>query len=277
MKSVFLIGIILTACGIQTVHTYPAIPGPQGPQGLPGINAQNCTVSKTGDVATISCPDGTSTTITDGSDGSNGAQGVAGTNGTNGSNGTDGANGADGTNGTNGSNGLSAAFGETPANAATCPNGGTVITMGLDANGDGILEASEVTQSAILCNGINGNNGEAGLNGTNGSNGGTVTFNLVQAIEPCGAASSPWKEVLLGLQGGQILSDFSETSSGQNTRLSFIPNGSYIDTDESGCDFTVSGDGVTNSQISWGAGSNAYSTWPAGGFDWTMATGWVAQ
>ena len=73
------------------------------------------------------------------------------------------------------------------------------------------------------------------------------------------------------------MSDFSETASGQNTRLAFIPNGTYQDTDESGCQFTVAGDNLTYSSISWGAGSNSYSTWPAGGFNWTAATGWVAQ
>lgn len=182
----------------------------------------------------------------------------------NGANGNDGTNG---TNGTDGSDGTSTTFSIVADSGANCTNGGFDLT----------LTDGSHSQTEYVCNGVNGSNGQAGLNGTNGSNGGTVTFNLVQVVEPCGAASSPWKEVLLGLQGGQILADFSETSGGQNTRLSFIPNGSYGDTDESGCSFTVSGDGVTNSQITWGAGSNSYSTWSAGGFDWTAATGWVAQ
>jgi hypothetical protein len=182
-------------------------------------------------------------------------------------NGINGSNGSNGTNGTNGTDGTNTTFNIVPDNGTNCTNGGFDLT----------LTDSTQSQTTYICNGVNGSNGVAGLDGTNGSNGGTVTLNLVQVIEPCGAASSPWKEVLLGLQGGQILSDFSETTGGQDTRLSFIPNGSYQDTDESGCTFTVTGDGLTNSQISWSAGSNQYSTWSAGGFDWTANTGWVAQ
>lgn len=230
----------------------------------------NCNVTQSTSGAVVTCPDGSSVSL------ANGVDGVQGQTGSQGITGQTGSNGTNGTNGTNGSNGHSSAFGQVAADSATCSNGGTIITMGLDVNDDTILEASEVTQTATLCNGTNAT-GQAGIDGTNGSNGGTITFDLVQAIEPCGAASSPWKETLLGLEGGQLLSDFSETASGQNTRLSFIPNGSYVDTDSSGCNFTVSGDGSTNSQISWGAGSNAYSTWPSGGFNWTAATGWVKQ
>lgn len=258
---------------------------------------------------------GTNGAVGAGSTGATGAQGVQGVSGTNGSNGTNGAQGygagitttqlsvdnsncpaggielvnfqdlnnsgiqipsdpilgltyvCNGIDGTNGSNGTSTSFSIVADNGVNCTNGGYDVTF-TDASG---------SQTEYLCNGANGSNGQAGLDGTNGSNGGTVTFDLVQAIEPCGAASSPWKEVLLGLQGGQILSAFSETESGQDTRLSFIPNGTYEDTDESGCNFTVAGDGATWSSISWAAGTNQYSTWPAGGFDWAANTGWIAQ
>ena len=79
----------------------------------------------------------------------------------------------------------------------------------------------------------------------------------------------------MGLQGGRVPGNFSESASGTNTRFAFIPNGSYVDTDESGCNFTVTGDGSTTSTISWSAGSNSYATWSADGYSWTPATGWV--
>lgn len=203
---------------------------------------------------------------TNGTNGSNGSNGADGSNGTNGTNGTNGSNGS---NGTNGVDGISTTFSIVPDSGVNCTNGGFDITF----------TAGATTSTQYVCNGtngLNGNSGQAGTNGSNGSNGGTVTFNMVQAIMPCGFSSSPWKEVILGLQGGQLLSSFSETMGGQNTRLSFIPNGSYIDTDSSGCNFSVSGDGSTTSQISWGSGSNAYSSWSAGGYSWTPAAGWVS-
>jgi len=195
--------------------------------------------------------------------------GSNGSNGSNGTNGSNGSNGSNGTNGTNGTNGVSTTFSIVTDNGTHCTNGGFDLT----------LTDSTHSETDYVCNGnngANGQNGQAGTNGTNGSSGGTVSFSLVQAIEPCGANSSPWKETLLGLQGGQILASFSETVSGQNTRFAFIPNGSYIDTDSSGCNFSVTGDGTTWSQINWGSGSNVYSTWVAGGYHWTSATGWVA-
>lgn len=203
-----------------------------------------------------------------------GCSGADGTNGTNGTNGSNGANGAQGY-------GAGLTVTQLAVGNPNCPAGGVSLVNFQDLNNSGVqIPADPILGLSYVCNGTNGTNGtngQAGLNGTNGTNGGTVTFNLVQVIEPCGAASSPWKEVLLGLQGGQILSDFSETSSGQNTRLSFVPNGSYVDTDESGCNFTVSGDGSTWSEISWAAGSNSYSSWPANDFYWTAANGWVEQ
>ena len=41
----------------------------------------------------------------------------------------------------------------TTATAAACPNGGVTIASGLDTNGNGVLDASEVTDSQNVCNG----------------------------------------------------------------------------------------------------------------------------
>jgi hypothetical protein len=64
-----------------------------------------------------------------------------------------GAMGAAGTNGTNGLNALIKTT--TEAAGANCANGGTKIETGLDANGNGVLDAGEVnaSQTKYVCNG----------------------------------------------------------------------------------------------------------------------------
>ncbi len=66
-------------------------------------------------------------------------------------------NGSNGTNGTNGANGLNTlmATAAEPADA-NCLAGGLKITSGLDTNGDGILQPSEVTSTSYVCNGLEG-------------------------------------------------------------------------------------------------------------------------
>lgn len=73
-----------------------------------------------------------------------------GADGMNGRDGTDGVDGTDGTNGSNGLNSLIATVIEQPG--ANCTNGGYRLDVGLDANGNGELEASEVESSEYLCN-----------------------------------------------------------------------------------------------------------------------------
>lgn len=68
--------------------------------------------------------------------------------------GQDGADGTDGTDGTDGADGddappLLATTGD--ANAATCPNGGSVVSFGQDQDGDGSLDSEEVSASTTIC------------------------------------------------------------------------------------------------------------------------------
>ncbi len=84
--------------------------------------------------------------------------------GTQGRNGTDGTDGTDGTNGTNGKNSL-IDFVTEPA-GTNCANGGYKVLSGIDQNGNGVLDASEVQVTKYLCNGTNGNGGTGG-NGKN--------------------------------------------------------------------------------------------------------------
>ncbi|WP_339064950.1 esterase-like activity of phytase family protein [Teredinibacter turnerae] len=88
-----------------------------------------------------------------GDDGKDGVDGTNGVNGTNGTNGTDGTNGTNGTNGSNGTNGLNSlvAFTNLSAGDDMCFKGGVRIDGGLDANGDGMLAASEITDTSYNC------------------------------------------------------------------------------------------------------------------------------
>ncbi len=75
-----------------------------------------------------------------------------------------GANGTNGTDGTNGTNGLTALVSITSEPSGTnCSSGGQKISVGLDSNGNGILDASEVTSTNYVCNGTNSTNGFTSL------------------------------------------------------------------------------------------------------------------
>lgn len=144
-------------------------------------------------------------------------------------------NGTPGPQGQPGQNGTSSSISVSPASPTECPNGGQDIVV---TNG-GVVSAPYT-----VCNGVN-------------------PVSPVQLIAPCTMASSPWKEELVCLSNGEVLADFSDDASGLNTRLSLIPTGSYIDTDDSGCQFNVSIDNSGNTTVSWNAGSNQYATWVA--------------
>lgn len=240
----------------------------------------NCSVIKTDTGATISCPDGSTATVTNG-------QSIKGDTGSAGSQGVDGQNGQ------NGTNGQSCEVINTPVGATImCEDSSASVTNG--TNGQS-CEVEQVSDGAeIVCangevtvlNGENGAQGQQGVSGTSCSvaqvsNGAMITCGSSQAvvlngvdgkngvdsvtslIAPCGLASSPWKEELMCLNDGVVLASFSDNASGLNTRFSIIPTGSYIDTDNSGCNFSVNVAANGTSTVSWGAGSNSYSTWQA--------------
>lgn len=73
MKLKLLVGtlLLLAACGSTPEKGDPGVNGSNGKDGSNGLNGQDghsCSVSKSGAVTTITCPDGTTSTITDGSD-----------------------------------------------------------------------------------------------------------------------------------------------------------------------------------------------------------------
>lgn len=75
--------------------------------------------------------------------------------------------------------GASALGTKTAADAATCPNGGSVLKFGVDRNFDGVLQDGEIDVTQVVCNGVDGvagatgATGAAGSNGTNGATGAT--------------------------------------------------------------------------------------------------------
>lgn len=105
--------------------------GDAGPQGAPGSDGENCTVVDNGDgTMTITC--GTSSvTVSDGAQGSRGDTGSTG------------QNGADGTS--------SLIRLEPELGGPICPYSGTRILSGVDDNGDGELQDTEVDDEAIVC------------------------------------------------------------------------------------------------------------------------------
>lgn len=191
-------------------------------EGLTGPIA--CKVVKTGSIATITCPDGTSATV---NDGANGAIGVTGSSGSQGPAGNNGSNGSNGQNGLNGSNGHSAAISTLNADVSLCANGGSIISLGVDLNDNTVLELSEVTQTAVLCNGLNGTNAPP------------TAFTPVAIVNPCGDAPGIDDEVFLKLSNGTLLWSESQTVSGNNTRLSLSRPGTWVTTDGDNCVFTL--------------------------------------
>jgi len=99
----------------------------------------------------------------DGMQGSQGGQGQNGTQGMHGANGTDGGDGVDGIDG------------QTPffqsSSSSACPNGGTLVDIGYDSNGNGTLEPSEISMRVDICSGTPGADGSDGIDGSNGIDG----------------------------------------------------------------------------------------------------------
>ncbi len=158
----------------------------------------------------------------------------------------DGANGAAGQAGPSGSNGYGMTFETAAASVQDCPAGGRTIVMALDVDGSHSISAADQNlQSLTLCN---------------GQNAATTDYTPVAPILACGN-TSPYKEVLLRLSNGQVLGSFSNNTGGDMTRLAFLPDGTFMNTDNSGCVFSLSTsqDGGTRSiswfgavQMSWG-------------------------
>ena len=83
--------------------------------------------------------------------------------------------------GSDGANGQSAliATSQLDAGSSQCEAGGVLVRSGTDVNGDGVLAASEVQATQIICNGVSGANGADGANGANGADGANGVTSLM--------------------------------------------------------------------------------------------------
>ena len=126
----------------------------------------------------------------------------------------------------------------TAASTEMCPGGGSILAMALDVTDRGSYSISDPNQQTmVICNGQQG--ASATVSG----------YSPAEVIQPCGNSSS-YEEVLLRLSNGQVLAAFSENVSGLNTRLSLIPDGTFMTSDGTNCVFSLSTDGNTRS-VSW--------------------------
>lgn len=188
----------------------------RGPQGSTG---SSCSVSQVSGGATVDCTDGSSVFIP---------------------NGTNGATGPTGASGTSGRSIVFQTVSVSPG--STCSAGGQTILIANDDAGTGVWTVSDSNQQSVtLCN---------------GSNAELPSFTPSLAITPCGPRSSAYKEALLGLTGGGVYAEIITNLSNPGTiRNALLPDGSYYDTDDSECNFTISTDVSENRSITWDGSS----------------------
>lgn len=150
----------------------------------------------------------------------------------------DGETGAIGSAGASGATGTSVIFQTVAASVQMCAAGGSTIIMAEDVDhSHSIGSEDQNIQEVTLCN------------GSNGANAPVPAYSIVEPIFACGN-SVAYKEVLLRLSSGQVLGAFSDNASGAMTRLAFLSDGTFMNTDNSGCTFSLATSGSTRS-ISW--------------------------
>ncbi|HEX3851908.1 MAG TPA: hypothetical protein VHW01_13135 [Polyangiaceae bacterium] len=125
---------------------------PQGPMGATGATGATGAMGAMGATGPVGAQGDA------GPMGAQGAQGDAGPPGPQGPQGDPGATGAQGPAGPQGDAGPRGASGSLVTSApeapgANCANGGVGIDIGVDTDGDGVLEPSEVQQTTYVCNG----------------------------------------------------------------------------------------------------------------------------
>lgn len=154
---------------------------------------------------------------------------------------TDGKNGADGSRGPSGNTGHSVAVMSAAASSSQCINGGYVMLFSIDTNDNSLVDDDNPT-SITVCN---------------GENGAVAPSTPVDYINPCDGTTIG-EEVMLILADGSILSSFSETIAGKNTRLAIVSDGDYTTTDGTSCVFHLSTSlGIRT--LAWTGGSKSWA------------------
>lgn len=138
-----------------------------------------------------------------------------------------------------GQNGHSAVLSQVSADSTVCPNGGSVLTGGVDLNDNGALDPSEVTTVAPACNGSPGPMGTAGVNGSNGTNATPITV-----VNLCPGVSNYDAFVEVGLCiSGKLYGVYSS----QGGFMTYLADGNYSSNAiGSACSLTVTGCTVTH-------------------------------
>ena len=129
-------------------------------------------------------------------------------------------------NGDTGSSGLSTLVAiSNEAAGANCANGGDKVDAGLDTDGSGVLDITEVTTTSYICNGADGSNGTNGLN------------SLVAAVpEPAGTFCT---------YGG------NKVSNGLDSNANDILDSSEISASYYVCDGAPGATGPAGSGVTW--------------------------
>jgi hypothetical protein len=248
VSAICLVASQLSGCGKSVLQGAQGIAGSQGPAGSSGQNGVGAGVFTTQEETACNGAGGVQiTTFTDPNNtGVYNADDDTVTSTSLVCNGAAGATGAAGT---------SSTVNVSAATTNECPTGGYNIT---------VTNGGVSSQPYSLCSGAVGSTGQTGQTGATGAQGVAGVVGTLQLIAPCTTASSAWKEELICMGNGSLLADFSATMAGDETRLSLIPDGSYEDTDASGCDFTVTTASNGNTTVSWDLGSSSNGSWAKG-------------
>ena len=193
--------------GIQGIQGVAGPAGATGPQGIAGANGLSAyqtwlLVGNTGTQAQFLAS----------LQGATGPQGVAGATG------QQGQTGLQGLTGNKGNDGKTALVNTTiEPTGLNCPNGGTKIEVGLDANNNGILDTTEInaSQTKYVCNGVQGPQGIQGLQGiagANGVNGAVGPQGLIGLTGATGAQGIAGTNGIDGAQGSQGLQGIAGTN-----------------------------------------------------------------
>jgi hypothetical protein len=142
----------------NTQYVCNGAPGSTGTAGAAGVNGETTLVATSTVAAGANCPNG-GKQINIGLD--TNRNGVLDPSEVTSSSYVCNGAGANGTNGTNGENSLASVVPE--AAGANCASGGSLVSSGLDTNGNGILDPGEVTNRQYICNGAAGAAGSTGL------------------------------------------------------------------------------------------------------------------
>lgn len=142
-------------------------------------------------------------------------------------------------NGNNGNNSITVVTNE-PSNL-NCQNGGIKINSGLDINGNGLLEDSEISTTAYVCNGIDGNSSLTRITneeiGSHCENGGLkieygLDLNLDNTLNDNEVSFTTY--ICNGINGDTSLVSIVDEAEGENCENGGIKINSGIDSNSNG-------------------------------------------